>query len=435
MEPIFEELMNSTVTDSPLLQSLGDLLKKIPTTDLELLANAATGGRYTLVKKTTEETIVEFELGAKRVRLMQAHDIDKNVPATYDKASRCHQAKKRVELAFNEPEMPISVQQYLMASLLQDGAAVAPTGNDEEFFEDLRSTAREKFWLLMSKDERTHCRATHADTGPQLDDFLSIVKSNWQSRWNGGAYDKDFFRNYLEDRIAAEEDAWELVDVDVFVVTDRNRQTVFANVVGLMQLLYGEATVRLLTRCLDNWSFFVPLPLPETRRHVIDKHIRRIHPELDPAKATVEQLPHAKMAVAHYGCWSGQYDPKGIRVFRTMDAVFSRSQDQSMCRSLFPQFCKAALGKATSVIRFLVKPLDPEHYADCVEILKNLPPDEKIQTDEEDFMSLFAMGVNGYTQRHKDINDISGGMAGLFTLGRYTGKSSNSFVFFHDGFL
>jgi hypothetical protein len=30
---------------------------------------------------------------------------------------------------------------------------------------------------------------------------------------------------------------------------------------------------------------------------------------LDPSKATVETLPNAKMAVAHYGCWSHKGDP------------------------------------------------------------------------------------------------------------------------------
>jgi hypothetical protein len=34
----------------------------------------------------------------------------------------------------------------------------------------------------------------------------------------------------------------------------------------------------------------------------VDRYIRRIHPELDAQKATVEQLPRAKMAVAHLGC-------------------------------------------------------------------------------------------------------------------------------------
>ena len=48
----------------------------------------------------------------------------------------------------------------------------------------------------------------------------------------------------------------------------------------------------------------------------------------------------------------------------------------------------------------------------------------KLRTDSEDFLSLFALGVNGYTQRHRDTNDIAGGLAGLCTFGDYKGIST-----------
>lgn len=75
------------------------------------------------------------------------------------------------------------------------------------------------------------------------------------------------------------------------------------------------------------------------------------------------------------------------------------------------------------MIRFLVKPLDAAYYKDCVDILSNIDEGARLPSDDpEAFISLFAFGVNGYTQRHKDKNDVAGGLAGLCTFGRYTGK-------------
>lgn len=56
-----------------------------------------------------------------------------------------------------------------------------------------------------------------------------------------------------------------------------------------------------MSECIDMFSFYAPMPRPETKQHIVDRYMRRIHPELDPSKATVTGLPQAKMAVAHYG--------------------------------------------------------------------------------------------------------------------------------------
>ncbi|RYP80092.1 hypothetical protein DL770_006375 [Monosporascus sp. CRB-9-2] len=353
LEPIFDGLKASRIAQANMAGLLRNLLQKIPNTDIKLLAEEASGSQIEVSTSSMEETIVDFKLGDKQVRVMQAQDIDKDDPATYDQARRAREARQRARVAFDEPAMSIPLQQYVMACVLRDNADAeqTPQGNDEDFFTDLRSTAQERYWLLMTRDEREQCREDHT---------------------------------CRQERVAT-------------------------------------YATRLLARALDMWSYFTPLPFPETRRHVVDKYIMRVHPELDMERATVEQLPNTKMAVAHYGCWSRGGDPHGRRVFRTSDAVFSRSQELDNCRWLFPQFCEGVLGKATEAIRFLVQPLDPEYYSECVEILKQLPSDQKIKTDDEDFLSLFAVGVNGYTQRHRDVKDIEGGLAGLLTLGRYIG--------------
>lgn len=211
------------------------------------------------------------------------------------------------------------------------------------------------------------------------------------------------------------------MDKDVFVVTDKNNQVVFANVEHAADLMFGTDVVDNLVRALDLWSYFTPLPLPETQRHVVDRWVRHLHPELDLHKAPVDRLPQAKMAVAHLGCWSHLFDPNGKMVIRTRDARFARSVNQEYSQLLFPQFAKAVLGKATSITRLLVQNLDPEYYAECVEIFNHLPEGERVVTDDEDFASLFVLLVNAYTQRHRDRTDVKGGLAGLVTLGDYTG--------------
>ncbi|CAJ2503936.1 Uu.00g113300.m01.CDS01 [Anthostomella pinea] len=69
----------------------------------------------------------------------------------------------------------------------------------------------------------------------------------------------------------------------------------------------------------------------------------------------------------------------------------SMSVQQENSRRLFPKFSKAVLGKVTGTIRLLVKNLAPEYYEECVKIVQQLPNDEKVHTDPDDFVSLFAL--------------------------------------------
>lgn len=61
--------------------------------------------------------------------------------------------------------------------------------------------------------------------------------------------------------------------------------------------------------------------------------------------------------------------------------------------------------QASKITRFMIKPLDPEYYQECVKVFQNLPELARVSTDEEDFISLFAFGVDGYTQRHGDVKE------------------------------
>jgi hypothetical protein len=63
------------------------------------------------------------------------------------------------------------------------------------------------------------------------------------------------------------------------------------------------------------------------------------------------------------------------------------------------------------------------YYRECTEVFENIPEHARlpVDTEGEDWLSLFALGINGYTQRHRDVRDIHGGLAGLLSLGSYKG--------------
>lgn len=107
---------------------------------------------------------------------------------------------------------------------------------------------------------------------------------------------------------------------------------------------------------------------------------------------------------------------------QTLDSRFARSDIEELPHAMFPAFAKAVLGMASKITRFLIQPLDPVYYDECVKVFRNLPEVARVSTDKEDFISLFALGVNGYTQRHRDVKDIDGGLAGLFSTGDYQGQ-------------
>lgn len=437
----------------------------VPTTDVVAVAKAlAEDGDYKTLADNDTEIVVTFRIRSKAVRLMQAKDVDVDDPKSYGTTKRAASSAAEAKQYTPDPPMTVELQQYLMAlaivekdewkelnkrkeaiSLKQEELQTADLGEESrkkktthlrkdtnkynnhcaKFFLNLRDAIREDYWLLKTPVQREQIRnASQAADLAEDQGFcsnLDTIKEHWRPHWNSPRLAKDFFHHYLIDQTAAEH-AWTLVEEDVFIITDKKRQVVFANLEKAGEVLFGKEAMEVLIRCLDMWKFFSPLPAPESCRHVVDNFIRRQHPELDPSAVTVEHLANAVMAVAHYGCWSHKLDPHGKKIMRTMDAKFGRSPLAEYPNAVFPDFAKAALGMASKITRFLTKPLDPEYYQDCVKIFQNLPELARLSTDEEDFISLFAFGVNGYTQRHRDVKDIGGGLAGLFSTGDYQGK-------------
>ncbi|KAI1337759.1 hypothetical protein F5Y15DRAFT_425475 [Xylariaceae sp. FL0016] len=441
MIPLLREMQRKGIRQTDHVDRLRCLLQEIPNHDISsIAARFGNDGNYSQPTDDYTEKVVTFSMGKQTVRLMQAKDADLNKPKSLGQTMRSKLATQKANELLSEPPMEIPIQQYLGARHLYK-VDPSPTQHldepqasiddedsreqvDPDVLEEVRIKAQEEYWLLMAKDERAECAKNaqvSIESQPvELRAHIRAVRASWPKSWNNGQYDPDFFRNYARDQCAAQ-NVLKLIEEDIIIVTDKSRGVIFANIEKLGDILFGEDGMQTLYRCLDMWSFFTPLPLPETSRHVVDNHIRRIHPELDPAKATVAILPNARMAVAHYGCWAQPGDPNGRNIHRTWDARFNRSVVQDYPVHLFPDFCKAVLGTATKMFRFMMQPLDPAFYEEGTEIWKSLESDKRIITDDGDFLSLFALGVNGYTQRHRDIQDITGGLAGLFSTGDYRG--------------
>ncbi|RYP09333.1 hypothetical protein DL764_001380 [Monosporascus ibericus] len=326
LDSIFSKLTTTAFTPSVELTCIVKMLARIPKDGIKAIAEEVSDDNgYRVIIENDEEVTVCFCLGGRKVRLMQAFDIDVDVSDSYGDSNRTKRCEARTAELVPEGRMPINVQ---------------------------------------------------------------------QCQWINNKKDKDYFRQYVMDESAAKH-VLQPIDDDIFIVTDANRKTIFANFEKLCDAMFSREITDLLARGLDMWSFFVPLPSPESKRHVVDSWVRKIHPELDLERVMVAGLPAAKMAVAHYGCWSMQTDPHGNLIIRMADsrcAQIIRWQESAQPLAYLPAFQKAVLGKTTEIIRFLLSSLDPDLYQEYREVLDNVPEEQKV--------------------RHKDLNDFFKGVAG-----------------------
>ncbi|KAI0024321.1 hypothetical protein F4780DRAFT_768939 [Xylariomycetidae sp. FL0641] len=425
MRSIFGSLNEKCERSSRELEGIAFFFSRITDPDFDpktLADEVSEDGRVTIETETDSELVLRFTIGNKTIRLMQLFDLDKSDPHSIHNSTRAKESSKRAEELLGEGAMPVFTQKYLTAMALKQSKTQIPTRKTprKQFFKELRASARERYWMKMSREERYEARRISFEGDDQLNAYLRIVQDEWQQNWTNNSQDPDPFRTYLLDQ-GAGQSAWRLLTEDVVVIIDSKRQILFANFEEVTQIMYDSETLELLNRCLDMWSFYVPLPAPETSRHVVDNYIRRLHPELDMEKATVSSLSNAKMAVAHYGCWARPGDPHGESLYSSATAAFAKSLDLDQADRLYPELYKAAFGKATRIFQLLIRTLAPGYYDEAREVWDNLGDFYKRRSTEEDFITLFVLGINGYTQRHRDIRDVEGGVAGLLSLGNYTG--------------
>ncbi|RYP66932.1 hypothetical protein DL771_007506 [Monosporascus sp. 5C6A] len=370
---LFEQLKTRNVRESVEIEQLKTLLVSVATGSVPDTAKRfAARGEYSLIEGSSEETIVRFVMGPWKIRIMQCHDLDKDDPATYKNSTRAKSSEERLSVLFPEPPMPTRLQRYMMAQEMESADSSLPYDEKprETYLRQLRVSAQERYWTQLSRWEREALDRDSLAPRKSLAPYMEVLEANWPQSWDNGRFDRDYFRQFVRDNAAAEK-LWPLI-------------------------LLGEDVADLTARILDLWSFFVPLPTPESKRHVVDDYIRKIHPELDMSRAKVEDLPRAKMAVAHYGCWASAGDRNGRRIRRTRDAKLGRlirSDDGDDILDLIPDFCEAVFGTAAKIIRFLLEALDPDHYRECREIFDSLPANRRMGLGDEgeNFLSLFAL--------------------------------------------
>ncbi|KAK8032811.1 hypothetical protein PG991_002209 [Apiospora marii] len=98
---------------------------------------------------------------------------------------------------------------------------------------------------------------------------------------------------------------------------------------------------------------------------------------------------------------------QGRVIMRPKDADVRRSLEGGTVARMMPQFMRAVFGTSSDLVRLLMQSLDPGHKRECREIFAGFPePAKVVMTNEEDFGSLFALGVNAHTQRHRDSGDL-----------------------------
>ncbi|KAI0136360.1 hypothetical protein BJ170DRAFT_8068 [Xylariales sp. AK1849] len=176
-------------------------MKRVLVTDTEELARSfAVDGKYELLTKNPGETTVVFKLDDNHsVRLMCAHDLDKDVPNSYHQSTRAKDAAARAKALFNEPDMHVQMQKHVMARLLTQ---VISDSNQlkqrccSKALIDLRADARRYYWLeLNGEDERRACaRRAFGQTAEELVPYLDAIDESWKSAWNNGKRDVDFFK-------------------------------------------------------------------------------------------------------------------------------------------------------------------------------------------------------------------------------------------------
>jgi hypothetical protein len=236
------------------LATLREFLERVPNEDPGFLAKQLADDGTLKVDNKAEEMVARFKCGSLTFRVIHALDLDVNDKKSFNETTRAKKSVHSTRDILGQGDMPIPVQQKLMAILLVERAtelvpliekeaakeSSKPNDHRNSTFAALRSQAQEKYWLDMSAADRARFRedVTKPEQGPAFTLALSTVKANWHKKWDNGRLDRDHFRNYLTDQTAAKK-VWELLEDDVLVVLDRN-----LNVVAAKCREFGDPAVR-----------------------------------------------------------------------------------------------------------------------------------------------------------------------------------------------
>ncbi|KAI1075634.1 hypothetical protein F5B20DRAFT_558846 [Whalleya microplaca] len=390
----------------------------------------------TVIRDTDEELVIQDNIEGFAMHIMQLKDVSYKDKPSYTKTTR---SKKVEELSSNnmtaiEPAIDREMVTVLMAQRMYRGEASSmpmhrptaanqqSTENRKGWYKSMRQDAIRTIWVEMSREQRDAIRAEARNPPSELEHLIQQIREGDTSR------PKDYYWQHLQDEMAAKDPTiYDTLDHDIVLVLDKDSAAVMCKFRGLFQFLFGEERMSKVDDAVRQWSSFPPLPLPDSTRHMVDKYIRKYeHPEMDLEKAqSLEEIEARHQCVVHYGTWAMQGHRNPKRLMRTPDTMLRRGAPRSVMEDdvdmLFPIFIEKAAGIGSEVVRYLFSTLDSVEYAECCEVFKTLPSRLRMGMSEPTFSTLFVLGINSYTGRHRDSGDVDFGLPGLVALGNYDG--------------
>lgn len=366
---------------------------------------------------------------------MQYKDVVHTDHQSYENSERAKRTATLSSQKMDTIEEPMgrAVENFLMARLITGGDAPdipkykvtrnRPDGGENRpaWYKQMRISVTRDFWVKTTRQERDLVRNEAKTPPPDLVSTIDDITANDTS------LSRDFFYQHHKDSAAASDPMiYNRIAKDVFMVLDRDGATILASVSQLFQRLFGDSKMRKVLKAVKHWASFPPLPQPNTARHMVDELIRMKHPELDMEKArTVKELEERAQCVVHYGTWAnrGHMDPKNVHL--TADTLLYRGNTMrdraNYPMEVMPQFKRGVLGFCSEVARFLFRHVAPVEYQACLETFAALPEEKRMSVSQPDWATLFVLGINSFTERHKDRTDVKEGFACLLPLGDYEG--------------
>lgn len=394
-----------------------------------------------VVSDVETEKVVDLTHDGLAVRVVILKDVSIHDSESYYNAERAKRTELQTDTAMAqvEAEMGRSVENFMMAEIINSGKAPEmpmfritpkrPTGGDNrgKWYKQMRLDANKSFWLNHDREGRDRLREAVKFPIPSTQATIDMIIREDRSRSH------DYFYQHHRDTAAVavnDPPIYERIAKDIYVVLDRESNVVLCSVSQLFQRLFGSSLFDKVFDAAKQWASFPLLPQPHTQRHMVNELMRRQHPELDMELATAPQeLQERAMCIVHYGTWGeqGHTSPKDVHLTPDTQLLMGwteRRMRVNQPEKVFRNFKVGVLGLSSEVSRFLIRHLAPKEYRDCVEAFRGLPKSKRMAVSRPNWATLFVLGINSFTQRHRDENDIKNGLSSLIPLGNYAGMIS-----------
>lgn len=390
-----------------------------------------------LILDNDKEKVVEFVHLSMTVRVSQLKDVDCFNGDTYYNARRAvvTELKSGQKMAGFELPMGREVENYLIAEVIRrvhtprtTKYRVSRTRPEESterqnWYKKIRAEVRRSFWLDHDRQARDDLRRESVICSLSIRMVMEAIDTEDQSQ------SRDAFFQYHHDVAAASDpNIYERVAKDILIIWDRKGKLVLCSVSQAFQRIYGRPTMEKATDAIKKWSQIPPLPQRCTKHHAVDELIRRKHPELDMERATTpEELSERAVCLVPYGTQAvrGSTNPIDLDLTLRTHSLMEKSCenidiDISFGKAL-AELKFGPFGLCAKLVKFIFHNLARHEYNQCCEAFDALPDDMRMETCKRSWASFIVLGINTFTERHRDRNDVKNGLSGLLPLGDYQG--------------